>query len=48
MPSHAEFLARTGSDDRHGKGMAIIAHDGRADMVYWQLRQLEAACLLGS
>jgi hypothetical protein len=48
MPSHAEFLTRIGSDDRHGKGMAVVAYNGRADMVYWQLRQMEAACLFGS
>jgi hypothetical protein len=48
MPSHVEFLTRIGSDDRHGKGMAVVAHNGRADMVYWQLRRIEAACLLGS
>jgi hypothetical protein len=48
MPSQAEFLARMGSDERNGKGMAVVAHNAQADMVFWQLRQLEAACLLGS
>lgn len=48
LPSHAEFLARMGSDDRHGKGMAVIRAGGRADMVYFQLRPVEAEYLLGS
>jgi hypothetical protein len=48
LPSHAEFLARIGSDDRHGKGMAVVRAGGKADMVYFQLRPIEAAYLLGS
>jgi hypothetical protein len=48
LPSHAEFLARIGSDDRHGKGMAVVRANGKADMVYWQLRPSETACLIGS
>lgn len=48
LPSHAEFLARMGSDDRHGKGMAVVRSNGRADMVYWQLRPSEAEHLFGS
>jgi Cdc6-like AAA superfamily ATPase len=48
LRSQAEFLARVGSDDRYGKGMAVIRANGRADMVYFQLRPLEAEYLLGS
>ena len=48
LPSHAEFLARMGSDDRHGKGMAVVRANGKADMVYFQLRPIEAAYLFGS
>jgi hypothetical protein len=48
LPSHAEFLARIGSDDRHGKGMAVVRAGGKADMVYFQLRPIESAYLLGS
>jgi hypothetical protein len=48
LPSHAEFLARMGSDDRHGKGMAVVRANGKADMVYWQLRPSEAEHLFGS
>ena len=48
LPSHAEFLARMGSDDRHGKGMAVVRANGKADMVYFQLRPMEADCLFGS
>ena len=48
LPSHAEFLARMGSDDRHGKGMAVVRSSGKADMVYWQLRPSEAEHLFGS
>lgn len=48
LPSHAEFLARMGSDDRQGKGMAVVRANGKADMVYWQLRPLEAEQLIGS
>ncbi|MCL4266129.1 MAG: hypothetical protein KJ069_23165 [Anaerolineae bacterium] len=48
LPSHAEFLARMGSDDRHGKGMAVVRANGKADMVYLQLRPIEAEYLLGS
>lgn len=48
LPSHAEFLARMGSDDRHGKGMAVVRANGKADMVYFQLRPIEAEYLLGS
>ena len=48
LPSHAEFLARMGSDDRHGKGMAVVRSGGKADTVYWQLRPSEAASLFGS
>jgi hypothetical protein len=46
--SHVEFLTRMGSDDQLGKGMALIARNGRADTIYVQLRPIEAACLLGS
>ncbi len=48
LPSHAEFLARMGSDDRHGKGMAVVRSNGKADMVYFQLRPIEAEYLFGS
>ena len=48
LPSHAHFLAQMGSDDRYGKGMAVIRANGRADMIYGQLRPSEAAHLLGS
>ncbi|MCA9941924.1 MAG: hypothetical protein H6656_00885 [Ardenticatenaceae bacterium] len=48
LPSHAEFLARMGSDDRHGKGMAVVRFNGKADMVFFQLRPIEAENLLGS
>ena len=48
LPSHAEFLARMGSDDRHGKGMAVVRANGKADMVYFQLRPIEAEYLFGS
>ena len=48
LRSQAEWVARMGSDERHGKGMALIRFNGRADMVYFQLRPLEAAYLLGS
>jgi hypothetical protein len=37
-----------GSDDRHGKGMAVVRANGKADMVYFQLRPIEAEYLLGS
>ena len=48
LPSHAEFLARMNGDSRHGKGMAVIRANGKADMVYFQLRPIEAEHLLGS
>ena len=48
LPSHAEFLARMGSDDRHGKGMSVVRANGKADMVYFQLRPIEAEYLIGS
>ena len=48
LPSHAEFLARMGSDDRHGKGMSVVRANGKADMVYFQLRPIESEYLLGS
>jgi hypothetical protein len=48
LPSHAEFLTRMGSDDRHGNGMAVVLWGGKADMVYFQLRPIEAEYLLGS
>ncbi|MCB8944069.1 MAG: hypothetical protein H6658_09970 [Ardenticatenaceae bacterium] len=48
LPSQAEFLARMGSDDRYGKGMAVVRANGKADMVYFQLRPIEAEFLLGS
>lgn len=48
LPSHAEFLARMGSDDQHGKGMAVVRANGKADMVYFQLRPIEAEYLFGS
>ncbi|NKQ35316.1 MAG: hypothetical protein HF973_06805 [Chloroflexi bacterium] len=48
LPSHAEFLARMGSDDRHGKGMAVVRANGKADMVYFQLRPIEVEHLFGS
>jgi len=48
LPSQAEFLARMGSDDRHGKGMAVVRANGKADMVYFQLRPIEAEYLFGS
>jgi hypothetical protein len=37
-----------GSDVDHGKGMAVVRADGKADMVYFQLRPSEAAHLFGS
>lgn len=48
LPSHAEFLTRMGSDDRHGNGMAVVLWGGKADMVYFHLRPIEAEYLLGS
>ena len=48
LPSHAEFLAQMGSDVDHGKGMAVVRADGKADMVYFQLRPGEARISLGS
>lgn len=48
LPSHAEFLAQVGSDDRHGQGMAIVRANGKADMVYCQFRPTEAKHLFGS
>jgi hypothetical protein len=48
LPYHAEYLARMGSDDQHGKGMAVVRANGKADMVYFQLRPTEAAYLFGS
>jgi len=48
LPAHAEFLARAGSDDRHGKGMAVIRFNGKADTVYCQLRPFEQQYLFGS
>jgi len=48
LRSHAEFLTRMGSDDRHGKGMAVVRANGKADMVYFQLRPIEAEYLFGS
>ena len=48
LPSHAEFLAQMGSNVDHGKGMAVVRADGKADMVYFQLRPSEAAQLFGS
>ena len=48
LPSHAEFLAQMGSADQHGKGMAIVRANGKADMVYWQLRPTEERHLFGS
>jgi hypothetical protein len=48
LSSQAEFLARMGSDDGVGKGMSLVCFDGRADMVYWQLRPTEATYLFGS
>jgi hypothetical protein len=48
LPSHAEFLAQMGSDVDHGKGMAVVRADGKADMVYFQLRPSEARHLFGS
>lgn len=48
LSSHAEFLARMGSDDRQGKGMAVVRANGKADMVYFQLRPIEAERLFGS
>jgi hypothetical protein len=48
LTSHAEFLARMGSDDRYGKGMAIVRVNGKADTIYFQLRPSEATYLFGS
>ena len=48
LDSHAEFLARMGSDDKMGKGMAVVRADGKADTVYFQLRPMEAEALFGS
>jgi len=48
LPAHAEFLARVGSDDRHGKGMAVVRFNGKADKIYVQLRPSEAEYLFGS
>lgn len=48
LPSHSEFLARMGSDDKQGKGMAIVRANGKTDMVYFKLRPMEAEALFGS
>ena len=48
LPTHAEFLARMGSDDKFGKGMAVVRYNGKADMVYWKLRPMEEDALFGS
>jgi Cdc6-like AAA superfamily ATPase len=48
LPTHAEFLARMGSKEDYGKGMAIVRYNGRADMVYWKLRPMEEEALFGS
>ncbi|MEI2609552.1 MAG: hypothetical protein V9G20_13065 [Candidatus Promineifilaceae bacterium] len=46
--AHVEYVALAGSDDKHGKGMAVILNGGRADMIYCQLRPLEQRYLFGS
>ena len=46
--AHVEYVALAGSDDKHGKGMAVILNGGRADMIYCQLRPLEQQYLFGS
>ena len=43
-----DVVAQMGSNVDHGKGMAVVRADGRADMVYFQLRPSEAAHLFGS
>ena len=48
LPSHAEFLARMGSEEQHGKGMAVVRSGGKADMIYCQLRPMEEQVLFGS
>jgi hypothetical protein len=48
LPSHAEFLAQMGSEDQHGKGMAVVRANGKADRIYFQLRPMEAQHLFGS
>ncbi|MBK9055823.1 MAG: hypothetical protein IPL78_34445 [Chloroflexi bacterium] len=46
--AHVEYVALAGSDDKHGKGLAVILNGGRADMIYCQLRPLEQRYLFGS
>ena len=48
LPTHAEFLARMGSDDKFGKGMSVVRYNGKANMVYWKLRPMEEDALFGS
>jgi hypothetical protein len=48
LPSHAEFLAQMGSDNRHGKGMAVVRWNGKADTIYLDLRPSEKTHLFGS
>ncbi|MEJ2750820.1 MAG: hypothetical protein P8183_23370, partial [Anaerolineae bacterium] len=45
---HVGFLARMGSENDYGKGMAVIIYEGKAEMVYFKLRPSEADHLLGS
>lgn len=48
LPVHAEFLARMGSENDYGKGMAVVRYNGKAEMVYCKLRPSEEDVLLGS
>ena len=48
LPSQVTFLIQAGSDERFGKGKALILVNGKADKVFWQLRPLEMTYLLGS
>lgn len=48
LTAHVDFTALAGSDDKHGKGLAVLLNGGRADMIYCQLRPLEQRYLFGS
>jgi hypothetical protein len=45
---HIDFLARMGSENDYGKGMAVLRYGGKAEMVYFKLRPSEAEALFGS
>ncbi len=48
LTAHVDFTALAGSDDKHGKGLAVLLNSGRADMIYCHLRPLEQRFLFGS